>query len=294
MKRMIYVVISIFLAVNVFGQSGKSLSQQLWDRVLPSYQDTIDTIGANWKKETGAKIVDDSRNGYLYVSAACPPGCLITHIVAAYTNQGGGYTFIEKYERSCNSVYKMSSSRPLKDVLPAGFGSKDFMPNYSGKNNGYAFFNVDIDIPKVGTATKLTIKTIPFGKMIKNNDVICYEQEYVDDSFKVEPRELRDLITNLEDPQTLQYILDGQYNKINQNDADNFLISQKKQDLTADVKFLKQIYDAYTQIESKSIILDWDISKSRFFVKSKVKAGKVLSFRDFLLSKENKFHESMF
>ena len=296
MKRMIYVVISIFLAVNVFGQSGKSLSQQLWDRVGDTVKDLEGAYGSNWKSGSGAKIVDDSRNGYLQIIAQDPQGT-VSETVAAYTNQGGGFTFLQRYTYSVNSWFKITSSRPLKDVLPAGFGSKDFMPNYNGKNNGFAFFYVDIDIPKVGTATKLTVKTIPFGKMIKQNDVICYEHIYNDGSFKIPPRDLRVIITGIKDAQTLQHLLDGQYKKISKNDAEVIeknLMGKKQQDLTVDVKYLKQIYDAYTQIEFKSIILDWDISKSRFFVKSKVNADKVLSFRDFLVSKENKFHEPMF
>ena len=202
------------------------------------------------------------------------------------------------------------------------------MPNYKGKNNSYAYFYVDVDIPRKGTATKLTLKTIPFGKIIKQNEIICYKHyfsEYgsandyelffaekeINCGYFFEPGpesklRIHSLITGIKDAQTLQYILDGQFDKINKNDSELIkeyvelieeyaqIIKQKaelipEKCLIANIKYLKEIYDAYMLIEFKSIILDWDVNKSRFYIKSKIKAGKVLSFHDFLLSNENKF-----
>ena len=296
MKKIIYVFLSLFIAVNIFGQeSNKSLSQQLWDKVTPCFE-VINTFfdkenkDFDWKKDFDSTIIDDSKNGYLHVFAAFPTcGCTHGHTVGAYTNKDGGYTFLERETWGCDFKYRMFSNRPLKDILPEGFGVKDFMPKLNSKGITQAFFYVDVDIPRKGTDTKLTIEFIPFGTNLESRNILLYGHPgFTAGNSKYLDYSIIKIAEGVKNVQTIQYLLNAEYAKISLTDMkiinDNIDRFESITELTVHLKIIKQAYDLSTLIEYKSYILDWDVEKSRFFLKEKVKADKLPSFRDFLIN----------
>lgn len=288
MKKIICVALPIFVAINIFAQpSKKSLSQQLWDKVLPCFE----WAGEDWKEY--ASIIDDSKNGYLHVSAALPTcGCVHEHTVAAYTNKGGGYTFLEKEEGHCESQYKMFSNRPLEEILPEGFGVKNFMPKFNAQNINQAFFYLDVGIPRQGTDTKMTIKLIPFGTNLKNHNVLLYEHSGREsENSKMAARSVQYIASHIKNTETLQFLINAEYSKISASDmltVEKYIMKEEWHsfksinELSDFLKSLKKAYDLSTLIEYRSCILGWDINKNQFYLKSKVKADKIPSFRAFL------------
>ena len=293
MKKTIYVFLSLFIAVNIFGQeSNKSLSQQLWDKVTPCFKviNKLSHGNWDWKKDFDSTVIDDSKSGYLHVFVTYPTcGCTHGHTVGAYTNKDGGYTFLERETWDCDFIFKMFSNRPLKNILPEGFGVKDFMPKLNSKGITQAFYYVDVDIPRKGTDTKLTIELIPFGANFKSRDILLYEYPgNTSENSKNLDYSIMNIAKGVKNVQTIQYLLNEEYAKISLTDMkiinDNIDRFESITELTVHLKIIKQAYDLSTLIEYKSCILDWDVEKSRFFLKEKVKAEKLPSFRDFLIN----------
>ena len=286
MKKTISIVLIILLAVTVFGEEPKTLGEQLRDRALPCFEWIKNEYNEQTLKDS-LSVVDDSKNGYLTIHNELVESWVHEHIVKAYRNKEGEYTFLEKENWDCSAKYKLSSNRPLKEILPENFGAKTFMPKLSVKNVEKAFFYLDADIPRKGTDTIVSIKSIPFGTSTIYNDILCFEHPGKEnENSKLGAFTLRDLLNTVQDANVLQFLLDAEYEKISKDDVRiiyemNGLGTMSE--LTVFLKELKYIYDLSTLIEYKAFVLGWDANKTRFFIKSKIKAEKIPSFREFLL-----------
>lgn len=62
--------------------------------------------------------------------------------------------------------------------------------------------------------------------------------------------------------------------------------SGTKEEFSNTLKNLKNIYDLYSSIKYKSIILKWDKEKAKFYIEKKGEAVKPMTFEEFLRNKE--------
>ncbi|MBN1638701.1 MAG: hypothetical protein JW866_07030, partial [Ignavibacteriales bacterium] len=171
MKTQLLVITIFFLTIIVYGQQSKNLSEQMWERVQPCYSmfEDYDEDG----KIDYDELIDDSKNGYLKISGSYPTcGCSCTHTVGAYKGNDGKYTFVEEEEWTCSWTKTISSNKDLSEIFPNNFGINTFIPRAENTiDNNVALFYLDIEIPRVGTDTEVSIKVIPFGLYVENDGI---------------------------------------------------------------------------------------------------------------------------
>lgn len=296
MKKQLLIIITVFFTHIVYGQSSKNLSGQLWDQVQNCYSmfEDVDEDGTIDYDE----IIDDSKNGYLKVSGSWPTcGCNCVETVGAYKGSDGNYTLLKKEEWACSWVNRISSNRKLLSVFPENFGINTFIPTENiSVEESFALFYLDIEIPKTGTDTKLTIKIIPFGINMKNNDILSFEySEKECYSGCKSIYKIRDIAGKIQNEQTLDFIINDQFenistydmNIINKTIGDSYSNFKSISELKMYLKELKQTYDLYSLIEHETLLLGWNKEKARFYIKEKGNHSKSGTFLEFLT--ENKY-----
>lgn len=283
-------VFSIFLfliPIMIFGQAKKTLKEKLWERVKPCFSmfEDMDDDGT-----LDFDQIDDARNGYLQISGEWPTcGCSCSSTVGAFKNSRGEYTFLQSDAVVCDWERRISSNRPIEDLLPEGFGIHAFTSGpIEDHLNGSAFF-LDVEIPQKGTDTKVKLELIPFGLSVKGDQIIGFEykQQQPYKSF----RGIRKIAANVEKEATIDHILNGDFEKISvadqqliQNQIDIEGIGFNSQSELRDALImLENIYEIYNQLKTKELTLGWNRMESRFFIKRKGKPVEKESFINFLL-----------
>ncbi|MCD4725901.1 MAG: hypothetical protein K8R63_13770 [Bacteroidales bacterium] len=297
MKKQLFIIITIFLTHIVYGQSSGSLSDQLWDQVQNCYSmiEDVDEDGTLDFDE----IINDSKNGYLKVAVSWPTcGCNCIETVGAYKGSDGNYTILKKEEWGCSWVDRISSNRKLLSIFPENFGINTFIPDRNIRIEGnYALFYLDIEIPRIGTDTKVTIKTIPFGMVMENNDILCFGifQKESFSNCNHAFYKIGSIARKIQNEQTLDFIINDQFEKISTHDmdiikktiGDNYSDFKSLSELRMCLKELKQTHDLYSLIEHETLLLGWNKEKSRFYIKEKGNHPKSMTFMEFLI--ENRY-----
>jgi hypothetical protein len=272
-----------------FGQKNSSLSEQLWSRVKFCYEmfeDNDEDGKPDFEK------IDDSKNGYLKIFGSTPPcGCVCSSTVAAYKSKDGKYTFLQSQSESCTWSKKISSDKNLTSILPVDFGINSFMNTGFEYNTMAPLFFVNFDIPQVGTDTKVKLELVPIGLKPDNDGLICYEYRQNDESDNVRSlRIVQEIATNINDEKTLKYLIDGNFNKISENDGEIIEKAISNGDLGSIEELqvylteLKVIFDIYQKLDYTELILGWDRETSKFYIKEKGKKAEKQSFKDFLIN----------
>ncbi len=298
MKKQLVIITSIFFSHIVHTQTTKSLSKQLWENAQSCYSELTNALDEGEKIMNG-EIIDDSKNGYLKVSGSAPPcGCTCSSTVGAYRQSNGTYTLLTEEKWGCSWTTKIASNRELASVFPENLGITTFIPKANiGLDNEYALFYLDIEIPRKGTDTKLTINPIPFGIYKKSNTVLSFEfSENTAKGYNTYTLlyRIKTITKTIENEQTLEFIADGQFGKISENDRKIIEKNIGQDDsqfksydeLKEYISELKLIYDYYSLIEHETIILGWNREKGRFFIKEKGNHAKSKSFKEFLIENE--------
>ena len=272
----------------VCGQKQETLSGILWGRVNNCYsmfEDMDDDGVLDFNK------IDDSQNGYLKISGSWPTcGCSCNSTVGAYKNSEGKYVILQSDQVECSWERKISSNLELKEVLPIDFGINSFTSEHIDSESDYSVFFIDIEIPRIGTDTKVKIELVPFGLRPKGENLICF-------GYKVEkPYKflygIRNVAKGISDPNTISYLLNGSFDKI--SSSDNTLISkllgpeddrfESMEELSEYLKELKNTYDLYCKLKTNELILGWNRNESRFFIKGTGEKIPEISFREFLIN----------
>jgi hypothetical protein len=286
MRTVFLYFLIVSFAANSYSQ--KTLSEQLWDQVQDCYN-KFEDMDDDGKPDYDA--VDDSRNGYLKISGSWPAcGCGCATTVAAFKNLQREYTFLKKEESNCSWKHLISSNQPMKDILPENFGIRSFIPEADIPDVEKAIFYYDMDIPQYGTDTKISIGLIPFGLVMKSKRVLVngYQQISDDQNFDI-ISPLQKLGEQIQDDQVLFDIANAEFGKL--SDIDQKLIAEIIEQsphlqTDADVSiYLNEIYTAYKlylSIQHKRLILGWDKSKSRFYIKSKGAEVELITFKQFI------------
>ncbi len=288
-KKIIFTLL-IVTTTNSFGQN---LSKELWNRVNKCH--------SMLEKPDFDTIIDDSKNGYLSISGSWPTcGCSCSSTVGAYKDSKGNYTYIQKETFSCSWENTISSNKNIMKVLPKKFGIKMFSNKRIDYNSKYASFFMDIEIPRIGTDTKISLKIVPLGLFVESKNPIIFSYAESDqnnerlNSQTESMYEIKELATKINEETTLELLINKKFDKIANNDQNiiNKIIGQDYgkfqtiEKLSEKLKMLKNIYNLYSNLEYTSMILKWDRKKARFKIKSKNNTLKNMSFREFLIKTE--------
>lgn len=268
MKQQLYILV-VVLITTLNGYAQKTLKKLLWNSVESCYSqlDNVDNI----------EIIEDVKNGYLKVSAFCETS------VAAFKTKEGNFTTLVQYKDLYNFTYKIKSNKKLQDIIPKKINLLTFIPD-----GNISLFYFDIVPPKKGTDIIVIVKPTPFGiKNVKKSPFIYSTREGIENFVF-----FRDIVPKIKDSKTLKFILNKNYNAITKEDFN--LISNNigkgsvnYKDWTWGVvsSKLKKLYTIYQNFESRSydaILLGWNKSIGKFYVKEKRKKKKAISFKQFL------------
>jgi len=281
----------ISIPLLTFSQKPKSLSELLWSRVSHCHSmfEDMDEDGI-----PDFEQIDDSKNGYLHIAGSWPTcGCTCSSTVGAYKNQKGEYTLLQSDQVLCSWGRKISSDKALKKILPPDFGLSDFISGEMTEDIKYPIFFVDFQIPRTGTDTRITIELVPLGLRPEGNELLCFSYKESNDFSNCKSLyRIKDIAAGIKDPQTMNYLIKGEFDKILAEDAQ--LISKSigsddsrfrsKADIQQTLIELNNIYTLYSKIDATEIILGWNKQTSKFFIKEKKNKPDPLSFREFLLT----------
>jgi len=292
LTRLTSVALLLILSITSHSQSKQTLSKQIWERVQSCYANFEDTNDDGKLDDT--EIIDDAENGYLKVSGTIGTcGCTCSKTIAAFKDNDGTYTFLEQETSDCSWSHKVSSSRDLEAILPKDFGIHTFIPSVENVNKSQALFYLDIDVPRTGTDTKVSLKMIPIGMNIQSDNLLVSEiSEDSKMNYLQELQFIPQLLTELSE-ESIQLILNYQSDKLSKKDTDLIVATLKKfnKDPTIDwfenkLNDLKKIYDIYLSIEHSTVTLGWNKAKAKFYIKNNGEPVMPIAFDEFLTNKD--------
>lgn len=300
MKKLLFIIALVLTGTLAVAQNAtrvvkegnnESLSQTLWAQVHSCHSlfEDMDRDG----QPDNNKIIDDAKNGYLKVSGSFSTcGCTCTNTVGAFPTVSNQYVFVKKYAWDCSWKAGINASDSLTKLFPLDFEDAFFKTKIDNPKH-LATFYLDMEIPRSGTDTKVTIKPIPLGLKVENENSIAfgYGEEnrfYYSDKLI----QIRNIVANIENEETIEYLLNNDFDRIAKGDnkmietaigggSDKF---ENKEALAKVLRELKPIYDVYAQIKYESLILGWDKHKGNFYIKEKIERTHTDSFLNFLKS----------
>ncbi|MBN2776763.1 MAG: hypothetical protein JXR36_03930 [Bacteroidales bacterium] len=270
----------------LYSQNSDNLKTLLWSKVQNCYSMAEEPI------EDYFDIIDDAKNGYLHIEGGWPAcGCNCAHTVGAFTNADGTYTILEREFWECDFVNEIKSNRNIEDVFPENFGITTFIPNAKIRLKKNALFYLDVEIPRHGTDTKVMIKLIPFGLIIKGENCLSYGYREYDDFRNCKSvSAIKSICDKISSEKVIINLLNSDYQNIGEADmsviqeyiGDDFSRFENIQEITIYLKLLKNAYDLYSSMQHQAVILSWDVQKSRFYIKEKLESPVKMSFIQFL------------
>lgn len=284
--KIAFLFVLLISLTPIYSQNSEDLKTLLWSKVQNCYSMAGETI------EDYFNIVDDSQNGYLHVDGGWPTcGCNCSHTVGAFTNADGTYTILEREFWECDFVNVIKSNRNINDVFPENFGITTFIPNAKIRLKKNALFYLDVEIPRHGTDTKVIIKLIPFGLLVKGENGLSYGYRENEDFRNCKSVSgIKSICDKISSQKVIINLLNSDYQNIGEADmsviqeyiGDDFSRFESLQELTKYLKIFKIAYDLYSSIKHQAVILSWDVQKSRFYIKEKLEPPVKMSFIQFL------------
>jgi hypothetical protein len=291
----IVIIFGLILIENLgICQKSSTLKNQMWRFINSCYTDIKDgDPDGNLKPD----VIDDCGSGYLMVTGMWPTcGCGCTSIVGAYRKADSSYVLINTEQRPCTHMYSVTSNVDFYSIMPVGFGLNTFLDTVTIENsNKYSVFYYELDIPRYGTKTKLTLELIPMGMMVECLDNTCLSIEEIWDSKTIYKNinwmfYLQNFVKQISDEKSLLTIMNRNQTKITETEkriinncveGENY--DEKLKKVSKDLSYVYFRYKMYERQKYKSLILDWDSKESRFKIMDKVKAPKKESFNKFIL-----------
>jgi hypothetical protein len=300
-RLIFFSTLTSLITINLSPQNQESLKDILWSRAMPCYTSILDYDGNGTLDRTvNHTVIDDSENGYLMVTGSPPPGgCGCTVTVGAYRQADGRYIILEVEEEDASWQKKISSNKDIESIMPVGFSLEDFIPAIKTENIDltYPVFYLNVEIPRIGTDTKVTLELIPFGIMMHGDNLLSYE--YVQDRDRADIKHLltiQKISQEIKDDNTLGLIMEGQLFKISAPDrqivenaiGDGDFLFKTFNEIQFYLNQLNTIYKLFSLIEYQSLIFSWDRNAGRFYIKQKIKKTEsIVTFKEFL--EKNKF-----
>lgn len=299
----------LFASILSFLLAQTTLRQQMWQMAFPQIDlpkklpqkitffeiemlegEEIVIFHTDKSYEGEMQIDDSSKNGYLHISnGLC---CKQERTVAAYKNTQNKYAIISQYHNDCDNSHEIVSNMDPRKILP-----KKLLTIISKNQSPYASFYLSLNLPKKGTDTKVYIKQIPLGLLVKSQNAITISIS-TQRSQQKELQAIKKIAQKIKDKQTITHLLNKDYKSIDNTDLkiiDETILAYKttvvnptinnKDDLCVALKELNQIYKTQLQNKYKSFILKWDRKKTKFLIKHETllpKNEQSKSFIDFL------------
>ena len=296
MNKMKRIALLLTMQITAFaivqGQNTKSLKDQLWEKASPCYSMFID--GESDEELRPDELIDDSKNGYLHISGDYPTcGCNCSVTVGAYKNAGGQYTVISTEEWNCTWAKKLLYDGKIQDILPEGFGLGTFIPDYKKHSSGkvQASFFLKMEIPQIGTDTKVKLELLPFGIEALSDEELCYS--YIEGpGNNKELYRLPGMVKNIMNEKALEYFINSENSKISLQDMATLgtVIGNEngqfksEEELRVVLKKIKHTYDLYAKLKYDTMIFGWNREQGRFYIKEKIEVKERISFKQFLLN----------
>jgi len=290
MKKTLFFALLSFLTFSSANGQRMSVEDALWDEVGGRPGDMLED-------EASRQITDDAANGYLQIASTqegC--GCYYETTAAAYRQVNDDYTILKADWDACAWKKTLSTNTDLFEMLPEDFGLHTFLPK--SKETEYqitsAVFYLEAEIPRKGTDTKIDLSYIPFGiHMTPEDHVLSYGYEQLSEhggSNFLYSGALQTMLRKITDQNTLECILEHSIESIVSEDKElvQKLYGKGKtyagiEELAAQIRQLKTIYEIAKDVEYKSIILGWDRDEARFYIKEKIKNDAPdMSFLEFV------------
>lgn len=299
--RNILILILLTLTCNVgFSQS---LKQQLWEfvsdchqAIKQGYEDESQPGGSyvniDWTdvklEDYCSSCIDDSKNGYLFIEGGWPAcGCSCHINVGAYRTNLGEYILMKYETWPCSNKFGMYSSKNLDSVMPKEFDLTSF--NDAVKLDSISYFHLKMDIPRIGTDTKVNIRLFPLGQIGKEQKGVSLNTD--NSSLIFHPHGLRSIIDELTDEFQLQLIIDSKIDELPDNIKNEIQrnIGKSKtikslEDLHSQLKHAKNAFRQYSSLKHTEMIFSWNREQTRFEIKSKSGKPKEMTFYQFLKS----------
>jgi hypothetical protein len=272
----------------VISTNAQTLHDQMW-KFAGDCRESIKN--PDFEDNTYDSLVDDSKNGYLFLRGSWPTcGCSCENTIGAYKKKDNTYILLKKEIWTCSWKNGLYSNVDLAKILPAGFGLKSFTEKGDVPkvvfNDGQFYF--DVEIPHVGTETKLEIKLIPFGINAKCPGGLCYSFEEQSGQTKY-LQYLKEFVNKVKSNESLMLILANRskemdatdlklLNSIIKNSGENYNMAE----LEMDLKNIFFIYKTWQKLYYTTVILKWDRESGRFIIKEKKGQILKLDFLEFL------------
>lgn len=288
MKKLLIIIIAL-ISITGYSQNTDSLSDLLWNSVHSCYMNFEDM---NDDGKPDFDKIDDSKNGYLQISGIWPTcGCGCTSTVGAYKNNKNQYILLQSDYRDCDWYKHTSSNKKIQEVLPENFGINDFLKTDTSISCQRPYFFLDVEIPRIGTDTKIKLELVPFGLYVKGDGLltyqyIAYQHKYISG--------IKTIATNCKNENTLDFLLKSEYDKITKEDMiiiNNVVGTDDSrfkslEEITKYIREIREVYNIYVILENTEFLLGWNREESRFYIKSKGAKPKKISFKEFIIKNE--------
>ncbi|MDH5379543.1 MAG: hypothetical protein OEW75_01745 [Cyclobacteriaceae bacterium] len=270
-------------ALSQLFESQLPLKYRLWDFV-DSCRETI------YYEELGMdsydSIVDDTNNGFLYISGSSGCGC--SNAAAAFKTGKGDYILIKSEYWTCQwrAETVASTSLLVEKIFPKDISLQTFSKTPLNFNGKYSPFYLDLEIPRFGTSTKAVLSLVPYGINVKSQSGLCFAYEA--DEVAIDHYQLSEILILIKSNESLIRIMEDE--NITSTEREIIQKFQKMNDyplveIRRELHELFDIYKLYNQMSHTTLLLKWDKQQARFIITGKEGTIEKLSFFEFLKEK---------
>lgn len=228
--------------------------------------------------------VYDPVNGFLHVFTGPVPtcGCSYSTTAAAYGKSDGTTVIISRDVSYCGQNTSISGNLPIWDILPRDeispeqFYGPGLFPNYD-----HAYFYLDVEIPRQGTETKVTLKPFFINLVPPKWDHFAFSPRTEEreawfnwDNMYLEVKINRDaMFPNIwSSPELSEHEIEFWSEGIILHESSGLAKELPADEKQAIVRHFASFYQEYRKLKYQAFILDWDKSKGKFYIKERIEA----------------------
>lgn len=272
----------------------QSLRQQLWDfasdcqkAVSEGYEEIFDKKPESFK-DYCRTCIDDSGNGYLFIQGSWPTcGCSCHSEIGAYRKANGKYTLLKYESWPCSNSFGIYSNEKLVDVMPEYLSLKDF--NSSADLDTVNYFHLDMEIPRVGTDTKVVLRLFPLGQIGTGTKGISFNTKNSKTLYSSLYSIKRKIINHLKDDNQIELILNGCINELPveiKTEIESEIGENRRyktiEELISKLSYIKNVYESYISLQYTEMTFSWNRSSGRFEIKDRSGKPKQMALLEFI------------
>ena len=253
--------------------NGQSLRDKLWDfasdchrNILEGYELSYDSLPTDLSQYCRT-CIDDANNGYLFIEGSWPTcGCSCHINVGAYKGNSGDYTLMKYEVWPCSNNFGIYSSENLDDVMPDEFDLTTF--NEKAVFDSVSYFHLEMNIPRIGTDTKVSIRLFPIGQIGKGAKGISFNTDNSTVIFN--PYHLIDILDELSDDSQLELILNSRIDELPETikkEVESKIGESRPyksiQELQYQLQHTFNAYQQYSSLKYTQMLFSWNREKHR-------------------------------